>query len=90
MNTNHAFQPETVEALAMAFYKAWRFLSKDPRFARENRALLQQRLSGCLMQLATDGEDDALRLANCAIRRMREQCSSNFESFGQQRNADSL
>ena len=72
MSTNYAFQPETVEALATAFHKSWRFIADDPCFVRENRALLQRRLSGCLMQLAADGERDPLQLANGAIGRMRE------------------
>jgi hypothetical protein len=70
-----AFKPETVEALATAFHKSWGFISKDPRFAVENPALLQRRLSECLMQLAADGEHDPLRLANGAITQMRRGCS---------------
>lgn len=73
MNTNHAFHPETVEALSTAFHKSWSFISNDPHFAMENPELLQQRLSACLMQLAADGEYDPLRLANGAISRMRHE-----------------
>jgi hypothetical protein len=54
MNTNHAFHPETVEALSTAFHKSWSFISNDPRFAMENPALLQRWLSACLMQLAAE------------------------------------
>jgi hypothetical protein len=58
------YQPETVEALATAFHKSWSFISNNPRFAAESPALLQRRLSACLMQLALNGEYDPLRLAN--------------------------
>jgi hypothetical protein len=78
MNTNYAFQPKTVEALATAFHKSWSFISNDPRFAAESPALLQQRLSACLMQLATDGELDPLRLANGAITRLRHEYNSEL------------
>jgi hypothetical protein len=75
MSANYAFQPRTVKALAAAFHKSWGFISKDPYFATKNPALLQRRLSECLMQLAADGEYDALRLANAAINRMRHEFS---------------
>ena len=75
MSTNHAFHPETVETLSTAFHKSWSFISNDPRFAMENPALLQRRLSACLMQLAAEGEHDPLRLANGAINRMRHEYS---------------
>jgi hypothetical protein len=78
MSTNYAFQPKTVEALATAFHKSWSFISNDPRFAAESPALLQQRLSNCLMQLAADGELDPLRLANGAINRLRYQYNSEL------------
>ncbi len=74
MSTNYAFQPEMVEALAAAFHKSWLFISNDPYFARQNASLLQRRLSRQLMDLAADGEDDPLRLANAAIHRMRHEC----------------
>ena len=75
MSTNHAFQPEAVEALATAFHKSWSFISGDPCFARQDPILLQRLLSMCLMQLAADGEHDPLRLANAAICRMRNEYS---------------
>jgi hypothetical protein len=71
MSTDHAFQPETVEALATAFHAAWRFLLKDTHFAELSQTVLQRRLSACLLQLAADGEHDPLRLANTAIERLR-------------------
>ena len=73
MSMNHAFHPETVEALSTAFHKSWSFISHDPRFALEDPALLQRRLSACLMQVAMDGEQDPLRPANAAISRMRNE-----------------
>jgi hypothetical protein len=73
MSTNQAFHPETVKALATAFHKSWSFISSDPRFALEDQALLQRRLSACLMQLAAEGEHDPLRLANGAINRVRRE-----------------
>jgi hypothetical protein len=78
MNPNYAFQPKTVEALATAFNKSWSFISNDPRFAAKNPALLQRRLSACLMQLALDGEQDPLQLANGAINRLRDEYSSDL------------
>jgi hypothetical protein len=75
MSTNHAFHPETVEALSTAFSKSWGFISNDPRFAMENPARLQRRLSACLMQLAADGEHDPLRLEKGAIDRIRDEYS---------------
>ena len=71
MNTNYAFQPETVEALATAFREAWDFLLTDPHFTVLSKTVLQRRLSACLMQLAADGEQDPARLANDAIRHLR-------------------
>jgi hypothetical protein len=73
MSTNYAFQPEAVEALATAFHKSWSFISDDPCFARQDQILLQRLLSMCLMQLATGGEHDPLRLANAAIYQMRHE-----------------
>jgi len=78
MSTDHAFQPETVEALATAFHKSWSFISRDPRFVMENPELLQRQLSACLMQLAANGEHDPLRLANSAINRMRHEYSAKL------------
>jgi hypothetical protein len=75
MSTKHALQPQTVNALAEAFHISWGFISKDSHFATKSPALLRQRLSECLMQLAADGEHDALRLANAAINRMRHEFS---------------
>ena len=75
MSTNHAFHPETVEALSTAFHESWGFISNDPRFAMEDPALLQRWLSACLMQLAADGEHDPLQLANGAISRLRDEYS---------------
>jgi hypothetical protein len=71
MNGNYAFQPETVEALATAFRKSWSFISNDPCCASENPKVLQRRLVQCLTQLAAEGEEDPVRLANGAIGRMR-------------------
>jgi hypothetical protein len=71
--TNHAFQPEVVEALAAAFQKAWRFVSHDRHFAAANEALLKRRLAACLMESSADGEHDPLRLANSAVTRMRQE-----------------
>jgi hypothetical protein len=48
MNTNYAFGPETVEALATAFHKSWSFISNDPYFATEDPVVLQRRLAECL------------------------------------------
>jgi hypothetical protein len=73
MSRNYSFQPEAVEALATAFQKSWSFISNDPHFATEHPALLQRRLSACLMRLAADGEHDSTRLANGAISRMRHE-----------------
>ena len=81
MTTNYAFHPKTVEALATAFHKSWSFISNDPRFATENPALLQRRLSAFLMQLAADGEHDALRLANGAITQMRHEYSQTLPAL---------
>ena len=81
MITNLAFQPETVEALATAFHKSWSFISTDPRFAGEDPALLQRQLSACLMQLASDGEYDPLRLANGAINQMRQEYSLKLRAL---------
>ena len=78
MSTNHAFQPETVEALAMAFQRAWRFMAQDLHFTRTDPALLQARLAACLMELCADGENDPLRLANRAVVRMREECAQRL------------
>ena len=75
MSTNHAFHPETVEALATAFHKSWGFISNDPHFATEDPAVLQRRLSAFLMHLAAQGEYDPLQLANGAINRMRHEYS---------------
>jgi hypothetical protein len=75
MSTNYAFQPEAIEVLATAFHRSWSFISRDPCFARQDPILLQRLLSRCLMQLAADGEDDPLRLANAAIYRMRHEYS---------------
>ena len=58
MMTNHAFQPEAVEALAAAFQKAWRFVSHDQHFAVVDHALLKRRLAACLMELSAEGEHD--------------------------------
>ena len=76
MNTNYAFQPETVEALATAFHEAWDFLLTDPRFTVLSKTVLQRRLSACLMQLAADGEHDPARLAEGAIQRLRPKMRS--------------
>jgi hypothetical protein len=73
MITNYAFQPEAVEALAAAFQEAWRFMSHDLHFAAVDQALLERRLAACLMELSADGERDPLRLANSAVRRMRQE-----------------
>jgi hypothetical protein len=72
MMTTFAFQPEAVEALAAAFRKAWRFVSRDRYFAAVDEALLKRRLAACLMRLFAEGEHDPLRLANSAVRRMRQ------------------
>ena len=74
MSTDHAFQPEAVEALAAAFEKAWRFISQDRHFAGIDRPLLQQRLAACLIELSADGDHDSLWLANHTVVRMREEC----------------
>jgi hypothetical protein len=71
MSTNYAFGPEAVEALAAAFDKSWSFISNDPHFATQDPALLQRCLAKCLMQLAAEGEQDPLQLANGGIGRMR-------------------
>ena len=71
MSTNFAFQPESVEVLAMAFHTSLRFILNDPCFAGQNPALRQRQLAMCLMQLVANGEHDPLRLANAAIYRMR-------------------
>jgi hypothetical protein len=47
MSMNHAFHPETVEALSTAFHKSWSFISHDPRFALEDPALLQAATRTC-------------------------------------------
>jgi hypothetical protein len=73
MSRNYAFQPEAVEQLATAFQKSWGFISNDPHFVMEDSALLQRRLSACLMRLAADGEHDSMRLANGAISQMRHE-----------------
>ena len=73
MMTNRAFQPEAVEALAAAFQKAWRFMSHDQHFAVVDQALLKRRLAACLMEVSADGDRDPLRLANSAVRRMRQE-----------------
>jgi len=73
MTTNRAFQPEAVEALAAAFQKAWRFMSHDQHFAVADQALLTRRLAACLMELSAGGDRDPLRLANSAVRRMRQE-----------------
>jgi hypothetical protein len=78
MSTNYAFQPKTVEALATAFHKSWSFISNDRCFAAESPALLQQRLSACLMQLALGGEHAPLQLANGAINQLRHEYSSKL------------
>jgi hypothetical protein len=75
MSTNYAFGPEAVEALAAAFRKSWSFISNDPHFATKDPVLLQRRLAECLMQLAEEGEQDPLRLANGAIGRIRHKHS---------------
>jgi hypothetical protein len=75
MSTNYAFGPEAVEALAAAFDKSWSFISNDPCFATEDQELLQRCLAECLMQLAAEGEQDPLRLANGGIGRMRREHS---------------
>src|ERR1700738_2599102 len=81
MSANYDFQPRTVKALAEAFHKSWGFISKDPYFATKNPALLQRRLSECLMQLAADGEYDALRLAKCAIKPNRPEFTPKAPGF---------
>ena len=73
MSTNYAFGSETVEALAAAFHKSWSFISNDAHFATEEPLLLQRHLAECLMQLAAEGEQDPVRLANRAIGRMRHE-----------------
>jgi hypothetical protein len=85
MSTNHTFHPEAVKTLSTAFYKAWTFISNDPRFAMENPALLQRRLSACLMQLATEGEHDPSRLSNGAINRMRHEYSPKLPVLQERR-----
>jgi hypothetical protein len=84
MTTNLAFQPETVKALATAFHKSWCFISNDPRFAGEDRALLRRRLCACLMQLAADGEHNPLRLANGVISQMRQEYTARLPVVGAQ------
>jgi hypothetical protein len=71
MSTNYAFGSEAVEALAAAFHKSWSFISNDPHFTTEDPELLQRCLAECLMQLAAEGEQDPLQLANGGIGRMR-------------------
>ena len=68
MAGDYAFQPETVEVLAAAFDRSWRFVSADPRAAPHD--VLRRRLAAYLLQLAADGEDDALQLCNRAIGRL--------------------
>jgi len=75
MSTNYAFGPETVEVLATAFHTSWSFISNDPYFATEDPVRLQRRLAECLLQLAAEGEQGPLRLANGAIVRMRHEHS---------------
>jgi hypothetical protein len=75
MSTNYAFGPEIVEALATAFHKSWSFISNDPYFAKSDPVLLQRQLAQCLMQLAAEGEQGPLRLANGTIGRMRHEHS---------------
>ena len=86
MSTTCAIKPETVEPIATAFHKSWSFISNDPFFVREDQAELQQRLSACLIQFAADGEHDPLRLANGAIRRMRQEYSEKPLSSLQAKN----
>jgi ABC-type nitrate/sulfonate/bicarbonate transport system substrate-binding protein len=81
MMTNHAFQPEAVEALAAAFQKAWRFVSHDQHFAAADKALLKRRLAACLMESSADGEHDPLRLANSAVRRMRQESGQKLPAL---------
>jgi hypothetical protein len=71
MSTNYAFGPEAVEALAAAFHKSSSFISNDPHFATEDPELLRRCLAECLMQLAAEGEQDPLQLANGGIGQMR-------------------
>ena len=73
MSTNYAFGPEAVEALAAAFDKSWSFISNDPCFATEDQELLQRCLAECLMQLAAEGEQNPVQLANGGIGRMRRE-----------------
>jgi hypothetical protein len=75
MSRNYAFGPEAVEALAAAFHKSWSFISNDSHFATEDPELLQRCLAKCLMQLAAEGEQGPLQLANGAIGRMRREHS---------------
>ena len=70
-NSNYAFSPESVEVLADAFEKSWRFIAADHQFAHFHKTELQGRLSVCLLDLASAGEGDPVRLANAAIRRLR-------------------
>ena len=81
MMTNHAFQPEAVEALAAALQKAWRFVSHDQHFAVVDQSLLKRRLAACLMESSVDGEHDPLRLANSAVRRMRQESGQKLPAL---------
>lgn len=69
----YAFAPEAVEIIAAAFDKSWRFVAADPYFAPCDHDDLQVRLSTFLLQLASAGEEDPVRLANGAIGRLRSQ-----------------
>jgi len=56
-----------------ALHKSWSFISDDPHFAMENPALLQRRISACLMEvertLGTRQERiDLAKMTQCMVR----------------------
>jgi hypothetical protein len=61
--------------------KGLALVSHDRHFAAIDEALLKRRLAACLMASSVDGEHDPLRLANSAVRRMRQESGQKLPAL---------
>jgi hypothetical protein len=67
MFTQNAFNPEQVELMKAAFDAAWKFVEADAALAAVSAADRRISLAQALMALISQGERDAVQLANEAI-----------------------
>jgi hypothetical protein len=66
------FGPEAVAIASEAFSKSWDFIEHDPILNRCDREKLQAELARGILETLETGELDLVRIANRAIRLIRD------------------